>query len=282
MRSRFSERMERWSHRTLLLLFGGAWLWVVLRQFPALPALRTAGWPEALLLVTAAMVTVWTLARQVSLQNALAAAVLVGLVGGTAHWASHATSVPFGPLRFHHALGNSPFQEWFFVPTLLWVVLLLNARGVARALLVTQTPHRNHGLHLLGLSTLLVVAMAMALEPFASTVHRHWLWGETRLPVTWHNVPLSGLFAWGAVSIIASFAATPFLINKHPRPGPPAAEPAWIWAMAGGLFAVGTGAHGLWPAATVGALNAALAVAAGRRVRIRCAAGRPCGDNRTP
>lgn len=120
--------------------------------------------------------------------------------------------------------------------------------------------HPNHGYHLLGFSVLLVVVMAMAIEPFASTGHRYWLWGETRLPVTWQGVPLSCLFAWGAVSVIASFAATPFLIDKHPRPIPPSREPAWIWALLNGLFALGAAVHGLWPATILAGVSGAFAV----------------------
>ena len=120
--------------------------------------------------------------------------------------------------------------------------------------------------------------MAMALEPFATAVHHYWLWGETRLPVTWHTVPVSCLFAWASMSIIASLAATPFLIDKHPRPAPPGREPAWIWALMSGLFAAGTALSGLWPATVVAILNAALALGADavvrrRRSRSRAGAG---------
>jgi len=152
------------------------------------------------------------------------------------------------------------------VPAVIWVVLLLNARGLARLILEGASKHPNHGYHVLGLSVLLVVAMVMSMEPFASTGHRYWLWGETRLPVTWQGVPLSCLFAWGAVSVIASIAAMPFLIDKHPRPLPPAREPAWIWALLSGLFAIGTAVHGLWPATLMAGVNGALAAGVAFRV----------------
>jgi hypothetical protein len=238
----------------------------MLRQIPGLSLLPDASWPEALLLVAALLVTVSTLALQVSLQSALMAAGVIGLVGGSAHWISYVTGVPFGPLQFPHAYGATPFQEWFFVPAVIWVVLLLNARGLARLILEGASKHPHHGYHLLALSILLMVAMAMSIEPFASTVHHYWLWGETRLPVTWQGVPLSCLFAWATVSVIGSFAAGPFLIDKHPRPRPPAREPAWIWALSSGLFAVGTAVHGLWPATIMAGVSGALAVGGAVRV----------------
>jgi len=251
----------------------GAWVWVVLRQFPGMGGWGGADAAEALLLVTAVLATVSTVARQVSLQNALMAAGIIGVIGGTAHWASYVTAIPFGPLRFLHATGTSPVQEWFFVPALLWVAVLLNARGVARALLGPASGRPNQGTHLLWMSALLVVTLAMALEPFASTAHHYWLWGDTRLKVTWHTAPLSCLFGWGAVGIIASFAATPCLIIKHPRPGPPPTDPAWLWAMAGTLFAVGNGANGLWPGTAMAVANVGLAMVALWRNRARTDVG---------
>lgn len=263
MRPRSSGRVERWSHRACLGFFLLMWGLVLLRQFPALSTVGGANWPEAVLLVAVLVVTVSSLAQQISLQSALMGAGMIGMIGSVAHWASYVSGVPFGPLHFPHAYGTTPFQEWFFVPACIWVAMLLNARGLARLILKPLAKHRHHGLHLLGLSTLLVVAMAMVLEPYASTGHRYWFWGDTRLPVTWQNVPLSCLFAWGVVSIIASVAATPVLINKHPRPAAPSGDAALIWAMMSGLFAVGTAVNGLWPATIVGGLNCAIAAGSG-------------------
>lgn len=262
IRPRSSGNLARWGHRALVgvlfLLWAGGWL----RQFPDLPFVSAAHWPAAALLVAAGLVTGSTLALQVSLQSALTASAVIGLVGGSAQWLSYVTGVPFGPVQFPHAYGTSPFQEWFFVPALIWVILVLNARGLARLILEPVSTHRNHGLHLLGLSTVLVVAMTMALEPFAGNVHRYWLWGATRLPVTWQGVPLSCLFASGVVNIIASLAATPFLIDKHPRPLPPAFEPGWLWVLMAVLFATGTALHELWPATFVAGLNGVIALGA--------------------
>jgi hypothetical protein len=261
-RSSSSETAARWSHRIFCGLMGGAWLLLVVREWGVADGGSLSGWPEIMLLFTALLVTVSTLARQISLQSALMAAILVGMIGGIAHWISYVSDVPFGPLRFPQANGTSPFQEWFFVPMLLWMIALLNARGVARLILIPFPRHAQPGLLLLGGSIVLIVLFAMALEPFASVAHRYWLWGGTRLPVTWQGTPLSSLVAWGVVGIIASLAATSFLIPKHPVPPAPALEPAWIWAMANSLFAVGTATAGLWWAAAVGMLNTAIALAA--------------------
>lgn len=260
MRPRSSGVVERWTHRVLFGVLLLLWALVAARQFPSLSSLGGAGWPEAALLVSTVLVTVSSLAGRISLQSALMTASLVGLVGGSAHWVSYVTRIPFGPLQFPHAQGTTPFQGWFFVPALMWVALLLNARGMASLILEPASRHRDHGFHLLGLTALLMVLMALALEPFASTVHHYWLWGPTRLPVAWHTVPLSCLFAWAVVSVIASIAATPFLIDKHPRPAPPSREAVWVWILLNALFATGTAVAGLGSAAAVAMVNAAIGV----------------------
>lgn len=242
-------------------MFLAFWALVLVRQIPGFSWQAEARWPEAVVLVLAAWVTVAGLARRISLQSALMAAGVIGGLGGAAHWASYVTRVPFGPLQIPCAEGPSPFQGWFVFSGLIWAVLLLNARGLARLILEPVAGHPHHGLRLLVLSAFLMLVLVLAMEPFGSTAHHYWLWGETHLPLSWQGVPLSCVLAWAGVSVIASLAATPFLINKHPRPAPAAREPAWIWTLLSVLFAVGNAVHGLWPAAGV-AMGSGVAAAA--------------------
>jgi hypothetical protein len=232
----------------------------MLRQFPATRFLPDADWPEGFLLVAALLVTGSAYARHISLQSTLMASCVIGFIGAVAHWISEASAIPFGPIHFPGSLDASPLQETFWVSAMMWVVLLLNARGMARLILTRRSKHRHHGLHLMGVSLLLILLMVMAMEPFASTVHHYWLWGETRLPFTWQGVPLSSLFAWCVVGSVASVAATPFLIAKRPHPLPLTGEPAWLWILISILFAVGTALAGLWPATGVAVLNGALGI----------------------
>ncbi len=252
---------ERWMYRSLSLLLGLLWVVVLARQFPALSWLDKADWAEPCLLVAALLFTVSSLARQIPLQNALLAACVIAVVGGAAHWSSAVAGIPFGPIRFPQAQGTTPLQEWFCVPAVLWVVLLLNARGVARLILEPRARHRNHGWHVIGLAAGLMLLMSLALEPFASVVHHYWLWGETRLPFTWQGAPLSALVAWGVVSVIGLMAATPALIDKHPRPARPSTDALWMWVLLSLLLAAGTAVAGLWIPAGVAAANALLALA---------------------
>jgi len=74
------------------------------------------------------------------------------------------------------------------------------------------------------------------LEPYGSEIHRYWLWGQTRLPVTWHGAPLTSLFGWGTISVVCLIAGTPALVNKHPRPPEPSGWPVLIWVAINLLF----------------------------------------------
>lgn len=234
----------------------------VLRQCPGISLFPGEEWPEAFLLVAALMVTVSDLARHVSLQNALAASCVIGGIGAFAHWSSDRVGIPFGPVVFHTVEGPSPFQEVFCLLAVVWVLMVLNARGVARLLLQAVSRHPNHGLFLLFLSLLLLLLMVMVFEPFATAVMGYWFWGETTLPISWQHVPLSCLLAWCVVGAVASFGAIPFLISKHPRPRPPSTEPAWLWILFSLLFGVGTGVAGLWPAAVMAAVNGVIGLVA--------------------
>jgi hypothetical protein len=254
-------------YRSLSLLLGLLWAVVLARQFPSLSWLTKADWAEPSLLVVALLVTVSSLARQIPLQNALLAACVIALAGGAAHWTSSVAGVPFGPIRFPQAQGATPFQEWFCVPAVLWVVLLLNARGVARLLLERRARHRNHGTNIIGLTALLMAVMALVLEPFASVAHHYWLWGETRLPITWQGAPLSALFAWGVVSVISLMLATPALLDKHPRPAPPSTDALLMWILMNLLFGAGTAVAGLRLPAGVALANVLLGATLAIRVK---------------
>jgi hypothetical protein len=133
----------------------------------------------------------------------------------------------------------------------MWVVAVLNARGVARWTLRGRRNHPSVGLWVIGLGSLLVVLLALGLEAYGSAIHRYWLWGPTRLPWTWQGAPLSCVVGWGTVSVVCLMAATPALINKHPTPRGPSPLPVLIWVAVNLLFLISAVRHGLWEVAAV-------------------------------
>jgi hypothetical protein len=244
--------LEKWQERVVWTLFALLWAALLARQFPSLEWwLADQEWVTPLFLVVTAWLTVQVLCQELPLQNALLAAMVIGGLGGAAHWLSQLSGVPLGPIAFADARGPSPFQEWALGAALLWVVALLNARGTARWLLRRVPDHSSRGLWTLGLSVLLVVWLTLGLEPYGSEIHRHWLWARTRLPVTWHGAPLTALFGWATVSLVALLAATPALLSKHPHPPPPGPQPAILWLAINGILGVAALTHGLVDVAVV-------------------------------
>jgi len=82
---------------------------------------------------------------------------------------------------------------------------------------------------LLGLAVVLAVLLELGLEPFAVS-SGYWEWKPTKLPVTWYSAPIVNFFSWGITVLIALAFATPFFINKSPRPATrPDAVPLLLW-----------------------------------------------------
>ena len=72
---------------------------------------------------------------------------------------------------------------------LIWVVVILNSRGVARLILRPWRKIRNYGFWLIGLTAALTMLFDLAFDPFASRVKHYWLWVPTKLPLTWQGAP---------------------------------------------------------------------------------------------
>ena len=219
----------------------------------------------------AAIVSVAALHRQLPLQNVLLAALLAALIGGLAHGlsANPNISMPFGPVVFNPACGAKLFNAVPWTIPLLWIVAIFNARGVARLILRPWRTVKNYGFWLIGLTTGLVVAFDLALEPFAWHVKHFWLWQPTKLAVTWQGTTLLNFFGWLFVSLLILAFATPSFIKKQPgQPDTPDYHPLAVWLGAFLLFATGAAGAGLWRAAGVDAgiagVTAALAIRGAR------------------
>jgi len=206
------------------------------------------GWPEAVLLFTATLATLTALTRQLPVQNALLAAVIIAAIGTTAHVFSAITAIPFGPFRFTEAAGPRLFDLVSWAMPMIWVLVVLNSRGVARLILRPWRKLRAYGFWLIGLTVLLSVLLAAALEPFAGAVKRYWLWEPTRLPFTWAGAPITSFLGWLVVALLIMAFAAPPLIDKRPRPvsRPPDYHPLIVWLLALVLFATGTAMNQLW------------------------------------
>jgi uncharacterized membrane protein len=215
---------------------------------------------DDLFIVLAAVASIMTLNRQLPLQNVLAAAAITAVFGAVAHGLSaiRDLSLPFGPVVFDSGAGPKIFD---FVPwtiPFLWIIAILNARGVARLILRPWRKTKSYGFWLIGITTLLAVAFDGALEPFARHVKHLWIWQPTKITLTWHGATPLNFVGWAFVSLLIMAFATPFLIRKQPgSSGGADIHPLVIWLGALTLFAIGCARAELWGG--VG-LDAAVAV----------------------
>jgi len=210
-----------------------------------------AGWPEGVLVFTTMIASLFSLARQLPGQNVILAAAVIGSIGGIAHGLSAVLAIPFGPFTFTDNAGPKIFGLVPWSMPALWVIAILNSRGVARLILRPWRKLRTYGFWLIGVTAALTVLFAVSLDPFASQVKHYWLWEPTKFPLTWHGAPLVNFLGWLVTALVILAFATPALINKQPRSktSAPDYHPLVVWLLSLALFAIAAIVHNLWPAA---------------------------------
>lgn len=213
------------------------------RHLPGVPGL-----PESLLLLLTTLSTLSALSRQLPAQNVFLAASVIGGIGTVAHLFDAATSIPFGPIQFADKAGPKLFSSISWIVPALWVLVVLNSRGVARLILRPWRKLRAYGFWLIGFTVLLTVLFVAALEPFGGAVNRYWFWTPTRLPLGWGGAPLTNFLGWFVVTLLAMAFAAPALIDKRARPvkRPPDYHPLAVWGLGVLLFGCGAALHQFW------------------------------------
>jgi len=185
-----AEKMKAWFHWLFVVLLAVAFALVFAANGRSLELPGRPGWPEALLILLATMSTITALARQLALQNVLLAAFVIALMGGAIHALGVTTGIPFGPFLFGAEAGPQLFKTLPWAMPLIWVVAILNSRGVVRLILRPWRKIRSYGFWLIGLTALLTMLFDLAFDPFASRVKHYWLWVPTKFPLTWQGAPL--------------------------------------------------------------------------------------------
>jgi putative membrane protein len=234
-------------HRALLGPFVAAALLVWSGLWLSIPSFATTHWPDGLLLVTAAAATLAALSLQLPAQSVVLAAVLIGLFAGIAQFIGAATAIPFGPIVYNKQhIGNFLFYTLPWVVPVIWVIVILNSRGVARLMLRPRRRSANYGLWVIGLTILLAVLFDLSLEPFATQVKEYWSWKPTKIPSDWYSTPWVNFLGWAVTSLLILLFVTPVLINKSPLPSLPTYHPLLIWELLSFLFLTGGIIHHLW------------------------------------
>jgi len=255
--------MPRWAQWLATGLAGMAAITILTGIWP------DSGWPMAALVLCVFFSTLAAASRQLPLQNVLFATVLIAIIGGGISALGTRTGIPFGPFIYRTEASPQLFKTLPWAIPLLWVVVVLNSRGVARLILRPWRKTRTYGFWLMGLTAGLVVAFDLALEPFASFIKRYWLWTPTQFPLTWQGAPLANFLAWGVVTLLMLAFITPLLINKQlSKRSSPDFHPLVIWLGSLAFFGIAAAQHALWPLAVadavIGLVIAAFAIRGGR------------------
>jgi uncharacterized membrane protein len=216
---------------------------------------RILAQPDALqaglVLLTGAFTLIY-LSRQLPGQNVLLAAAIMAFIGSLAHSVSALTSVPFGRFVYTPAAGPQFFDALAWFIPFLWVIVLLNSRGVARLILRPWRKTRVYGFWVIGLTAGLALLFVLGMEPFATRVKSYWLWAPSKVPFDWYGVPISNFFGWVVVTLITLGFATPALIKKKQLKAPTDYSPLIIWIGLNLLFVTGAFTHQLWAAVAFG------------------------------
>jgi uncharacterized membrane protein len=223
-------------------------LWTLITQSPLA---GKPGWPEAVLVLTTALATVASLSRALPGQKVLLATVVIGLLGGLAHGIGAKTAYPFGPFAYQETAGPKFFNALAWPLPLIWIIAILNARGVARLILRPWRKLKNYAFWLIGLTASLVMLFDLALEPFAAYVNHFWLWQLTKFPFTWYRAPIVNFLGWVLTALLILAFTTPALTKKPARSKKNTTDyhPLIVWLLALTLFATSALRNQLWAAA---------------------------------
>jgi uncharacterized membrane protein len=248
------------AQRALLGVFLIAIGVLIAQTFGVLRLPVSVGLCDSLVLFLALASTLVSLAGQLPAQNVGLAAAIVASIGSTIHMIGALTGIPFGPVVYTSETGLKLFGvlPWFM--PLLWVVVIFNARGVARLILRPWRKLRVYGYWLIGLTAVLTLIFVLGLEPFATRARGYWIWQSTKLPVDWFGTPLSDFLGWVVAALLILGFSTPALMKKRPAKSFPEYHPLLVWIAMEILFVAGALSHHLTAAAAVSAVACVLVI----------------------
>jgi uncharacterized membrane protein len=211
-------------------------------------------WPEAVLVLLATLSTLVALTRQLPSQNVMLAALIIAGIGTGVHLSSATDGIPLGSLLFGEEAGGKILKTLpWWIPA-LWVIAVLNSRGVVRLILRPWRKIRTYGFWLIGLTALLTMLFDCALEPFATHTRHYWIWTTSGYSLLPQGAPLSNTVGWLIITLLILAFVTPVLINKLlSKRSVPDFHPLAVWLGAILLFTVGAALQGLWLAVIVDA-----------------------------
>lgn len=234
----------------LFFLFVATWVLALVQFWTATPRLVSHHSALGLLVAASAASSIASLCRQLPAQNAIFGAVLIGLVTGTIQAFNASIGIPFGPMEYHREnIGQFVFGALPWALPLVWILMILNARGVARLILRSRRRKPNYGFWVMGATVALVVVFQFSFQPYATIVEDFWIWKLTKLSSSWYSTPWTNFLGTAVMTLLILLFVTPLFINKSPNQKPPAYHPLIMWELLSCLFLTGLLARHLWGAA---------------------------------
>jgi uncharacterized membrane protein len=212
-----------------------------------------AGWRriEALWLLLAALTSLLALGKRLPFQNVATSAVLITVISGCILSVGTLSGVPFGPFHYSDLLGEKLLDVLPWPMPLVWMVVIINARGVARLIMRPWRKTNYYGYWVIGFTCLLAVLLDVGLEPFAVFVKDYWIWRISRPALHWYTAPWVNFLGWFVTALAILAFTTPWLINKQPIKQPIDYHPLIVWLLLNACLMAGNAAHHLWPAFAV-------------------------------
>lgn len=226
---------------------------LIARMFNPFPLPIPDGALATLVLLLAVASTLTSLSGHLPLQNVLLGAAIIGVIGGGISLLASFRGIPFGPIVYREQAGPQLFGVMSWSVPFIWIIAVLNSRGVARLILRPWRKLRVYGYWLIGLTTLLTLLFDFALEPFATQCGHFWLWRATKLPIDWYGTPLSNFLGWIVTTLLILGFATPSLMKKKPAKSTANYHALIVWVSLNLLFIAGACSRDLWLAVAVSA-----------------------------
>lgn len=223
-----------------------------------------------LIVVLAFAATLLRQARTLPWQNVIACSAVIALLSGIFLAIGAKVGIPFGPFFFTENFAPLLFHQVPWPLPLLWVVVLLNARGVARLILHRWQNGPNHGLWIIAAASLLAALFDAALEPFASHANHWWIWKPSRATFSWYGAPWVNFVGWMVVTFFILALTAPWLINKKSSDEPPLDfQPLIVWTALMLLLTVGNAVNHLLAATVFSSASLLIVLSAASRSRAK-------------
>lgn len=255
-------------HKPVFLLFLLAWAAVFVALLLRLDPQGFGRWVDGVFLLLGVATSLIGLARRLPLQSVLMAGMLAACISGGVLTLGVIAGVPFGPVFYSHRLGEKIFETVPWPLPLLWVMLIISGRGVARLIMRPWRRTNYYGFWVIGVTCALVVLFDLGFEPFGTYVKEWWVWRTRGSVPSWYRAPWINFLGWFMTALAILIFTLPWLINKRPIKQPLDYHPLAVWLLLNLSLAGGNAANGLLTAAAVGLIgNTVAAVYAVRGAR---------------